>query len=270
MDRPWQGAWRARSGLFWDRASRAAAVQTVPITRRWRAAVRLTRTAPSRPLPSCYKSLPAPSLISYMGRQSSRFWNCGSSSNVGPSTKTNVHSADHFLAMKRISSHFPAWVFDHACSLLRRVLTGRDTCVPTVQSSSQSYVGLFRGVLETAVDTTAMVATKEIPHPAKKPSARASGFVRLEVNRQKKATGCLMLFVDGRVLTGTVESASERTGRFGSAHCRLDHRSARPAEGGQSSPVAAVGRIQLQGRDALAANVDAAVGEGEEVIIRFV
>ncbi len=89
---------------------------------------------------------------------------------------------------------------------MRRLL-GRARTQAEAGVGADSYVGLFRGVIETDA-------------PA------ASGFVRLEVNHRKKATGCFLFFVDGEVLSGAIEGASSGTGfvdasfRLGSGHAR--------------------------------------------------
>ena len=182
--------------------------------------------------------------------------------------------------MKHTGSRSPASVFRQACSFWRRIVSGKTGGVQNHDDRPRAYVGLFQGVLETTAQPSASVLPTSIPlagrapgshPPARRPAANAAGFVRLEVDQQKKATGCLMLFVDGQVLTGAVEGASERTRCFAAAHCRLDRSSAHGQREGRPVPFAAVGRLQLQGRVALpTAAGESAGGEGEEVTIRFV
>ena len=168
--------------------------------------------------------------------------------------------------MKHTSSHFSGSVFRRVFAVWRRMVKGKADVVQTRKDFSQSYVGLFQGVVETAERPAA--STPAASHPA----ANASGFLRLEVDKQKKTTGCLMLFVDGRVLTGAVEGAAERTGGFGTAHCRLDKEQNRQPGESRPTPMAAVGHIQLQGRSPQpkAGGHLAASREGQKVTIRFI
>ncbi len=153
--------------------------------------------------------------------------------------------------------------------LVPRSLGGKDAAA-RVQEGAASYVGLFQGTIETAQSSAAPVPA--VPAgPGSRPVGSASGFLRLQVDQKKKATGCFMFFVDGEVLTGAVEGASESTDRFVNASFRLDADSARKRDGARRAPIAAVGRLQLQDSNhqrAVLGNM--AANEGEELTIRFV
>ena len=141
----------------------------------------------------------------------------------------------------------------------RRLLVRANVSAGT-GDEADSYVGLFQGVIETDTPAAQMLP----PVLSAKPAARASGFLRLEVSGQKKATGCFLFFVDGKVLSGAIEGASNKTG-FVDASFRLspgrDHGPA--ATGGR--PVAAVGRLHLEARHARGVEAP-----GEDLTIRFV
>ena len=144
-------------------------------------------------------------------------------------------------------------IFHRAGRFLRRLAAVRGR-VETPGAEPDSYVGLFQGVIENDAPAPA-------PTPRVRPAAaRTSGFVRLEVDRQKKATGCFLFFVDGKVLTGAIEGSSEKTG-FVEASFRLNQDGAQ--EG--TRPVAAVGRLTLETRCSRRA-----AGPAEDMTIRFV
>lgn len=134
---------------------------------------------------------------------------------------------------------------------LRRLVDGR-TRSETPAAEADSYVGLFQGVIE----NDAPAAPRARPAAA----ARTSGFVRLEVDKQKKATGCFLFFVDGKVLSGAIEGSSQGSGVV-EASFRLNH------DGPQETPrpVAAVGRLTLEARCPRRP-----AGPAEDMTIRFV
>ena len=118
---------------------------------------------------------------------------------------------------------------------LRRLAGFRGRGEEADVEAADSYVGLFQGVIEN--DTPA-------PRPRPVP-ARTSGFVRLEVDKQKKATGCFLFFVEGKVLSGAIEGSSEGTGVV-EASFRLNAEGGSP--GNAPRPVAAVGWLTLEAR----------------------
>ena len=145
----------------------------------------------------------------------------------------------------------------------RRILGMRKTH-GRVPGSAGSYVGLFQGVIETdghdAGPAPEPSESTHLAHP--QPSARTSGFVRLEVSDKKRATGCFMFFVDGKVLSGAIEGTSEQPG-YVEASFRLDAAGDRSRH--ELRPVAAVGRLHLETRRA-----HGPATRGEEMTIRFV
>ena len=149
-------------------------------------------------------------------------------------------------------------IFRRAGRFLRRLTGGRSQReVPGAEADS--YVGLFQGVIENEAPTP---TPAPVPVAAPRPrtaGARASGFVRLEVDQQKKATGCFLFFVDGKVLSGAIESSSQGTGVV-EASFRLNHDG--PPE---ARPVAAVGRLTLEARCPRRP-----AGPAEDMTIRFV
>ena len=128
----------------------------------------------------------------------------------------------------------PLSFFHRAGRFLRR-LAGGQVHSETPPAGEDSYVGLFQGVIEND--------TPPAPRPRPSEQARTSGFVRLEVDQQKKATGCFLFFVDGKVLTGAIEGSSQQGGVV-EASFRLNHDGPREAP----RPVAAVGRLTLEAR----------------------
>jgi hypothetical protein len=177
-------------------------------------------------------------------------------------------------------THFSAQVRTFARRILSllwwpRQQPGGGLAAATLTGDAHGYVGLFQGTLETTGETGAGGAWRGRSggSPTRsKPTVSASGFVRLNVDHRKKATGRLMLFVDGQVLTGDLESASERTGRIRAARCRLDTPDS-PRRSEEQNPgfVSAAGHLRLHGR---AAGVDhdprSSHGDGDSVTIRFV
>ena len=145
----------------------------------------------------------------------------------------------------------PPSFFHRAGRFLRR-LAGIRTHGETPPAEGDSYVGLFQGVIENDVPPA--------PRPQPSEKARTSGFVRLEVDQQKKATGCFLFFVDGKVLTGAIEGSSQQGGVV-EASFRLNHDGLREAP----RPVAAVGRLTLEARCPRRP-----VGPAEDMTIRFV
>ncbi len=152
----------------------------------------------------------------------------------------------------------PPSFFQRTGRWLRR-LAGFRACSETIGAeAADSYVGLFQGVIE----NDAPAAT---PAPRPRPApARTSGFVRLEVDQQKKATGCFLFFVDGKVLTGAIEGSSERTGVV-EASFRLNNDGGANSQANAPRPVAAVGRLTLEARCPRRP-----VGPAEDMTIRFV
>ncbi len=149
-------------------------------------------------------------------------------------------------------------------NFIRRIL-GVGMSREQVREDAGSYVGLFHGVIET--DAPAGRISPSMPATAAdspKPPGRASGFLRLEVSDKKKATGCFLFFVDGEVLSGNIEGASEQTG-FVEASFRLDTARTRESDRAVPRPVAAVGRLHLEARHARGA-----AAAGEDLTIRFV
>lgn len=157
-------------------------------------------------------------------------------------------------------------------NFLRRFL-GIGPARERTREDAGSYVGLFQGFIETdalvapvppPVPDGAVSATKPLSRPQARMAARASGFLRLEVNDQKRATGCFLFFVDGKVVSGDIEGASEGTG-FVEASFRLD--TARADASGRSGPrpVSAVGKLHLEARHARGP-----AAPGEDLTIRFV
>ena len=147
------------------------------------------------------------------------------------------------------STIHPAAKTIHPVKRLVRRLLGRAEVRAAAEDRADSYVGLFQGVIET-----------EAPQPVPRLPNRASGFVRLEVSAQKKATGCFLFFVDGEVLSGAIEGASDKPG-FVDASFRLKNAGRAPS----ARPVAAVGRLHLETRHARGA-----AAPGEDLTIRFV
>ena len=151
-------------------------------------------------------------------------------------------------------------------NFIRRFL-GIRPALERVRENAGSYVGLFQGVIETAApaapDTTVGLP-KQLSRPQARPSARTSGFLRLEVNDQKKATGCFLFFVDGKILSGDIEGASEGTG-FVEASFRLNTDRTAASDRPAPRPVSAVGRLHLEARHARGATAP-----GEDLTIRFV
>ena len=134
-----------------------------------------------------------------------------------------------------------------------------------VRDDSGSYVGLFQGVIETDASAAQALPTVTIPTAGSpKSAARTSGFLRLEVNDKKKATGCFLFFVDGKVLSGDIEGASEQTG-FVEASFRLKPERAQGRESAAARPVLAVGKLHLEARHGRGA-----AAPGEDLTIRFV
>ena len=132
----------------------------------------------------------------------------------------------------------------------------RPVALPKTEATS--YVGLFEGVIESAS-----------PSPIK-PTAKASGFLRLEVDKKKKATGCFMLFADGEVLAGEMEGAAQSGDRLRTASFRLAPDRTRHAAGNhRPTPVTAVGRMRIQTRNHRGV-ASATESAGEEMTIRFV
>ena len=152
--------------------------------------------------------------------------------------------------------------FQTICHAVRRLL-GQPVVQAGIGNDQGSYVGLFQGVIET--DAPAAPVSPRPPHrlPATAFS-RASGFLRLEVNGQKKATGCFLFFVDGEVLSGAIEGDSDQTG-FVDASFRLSPGQARKCGVPVSRPVAAVGKLHLEARHA-----QGQAAPGENLTIRFV
>lgn len=140
--------------------------------------------------------------------------------------------------------------FFHRAGRFLRRLAGVRNRGENPGAETDSYVGLFQGVIENDAPAPRVCAA----------GARTSGFVRLEIDGQKKATGCFLFFVDGKVLTGAIEGSSEKTG-FVEASFRLNH------DGSQQDarPVAAVGRLTLETRCPRRA-----AGPTEDMTIRFV
>ena len=143
--------------------------------------------------------------------------------------------------------------FHRAGHWLRRLAGVRGGDEAVSAQAADSYVGLFQGVIEN--DTPAAPRPRPVP-------ARTSGFVRLEVDQQKKATGCFLFFVDGKVLTGAIEGSSEGTGVV-EASFRLNDDGSSP--GDAPRPVAAVGRLTLEARCPRRP-----AGPAEDMTIRFV
>ena len=157
-------------------------------------------------------------------------------------------------------------------NLLRRFLGGKAS-PEKIAHDAGSYVGLFQGMIETdapaapvlpPVPATTADGPKPVHRPSMKSAARASGFLRLEVNDKKKATGCFLFFVDGEVLSGDIEGASEQAG-FVDASFRLNPRRTDPSEGSVRRSVSAVGKLHLEARHARGA-----AATGENLTIRFV
>lgn len=127
----------------------------------------------------------------------------------------------------------------------------RPVCV-----AAESYVGMFKGVIESGTAA-----------PAHQP-ATASGFVRLEVDTRKKATGCFMFFVEGKVLTGEIDGASRLGGAGVEVSFRLNGRKVIDEE--ELTPLAAVGRLRLDpGDNQWSPAGQVVASEGEELTIRF-
>ena len=140
----------------------------------------------------------------------------------------------------------------HAGNFLRRLFGDRNRRAEAPGAEADSYVGLFQGVIENAPPAPA----PPVPRPA---AARTSGFVRLEVDQQKKATGCFLFFLDGKVLSGAIEGSTQGAGVV-EASFRLNS-DASP----EARPVAAVGRLTLEARCPRRP-----AGPAEDMTIRFV
>ena len=141
-----------------------------------------------------------------------------------------------------------------------RRLLGRSVVQAGAGNDQGSYVGLFQGVIE----TDAPASPRPLHLPPAKASSRASGFLRLEVNDQKKATGCFLFFVDGEVLSGAIEGASDQTG-FVDDSFRLSPGQVWKGGGLVPRPVTAVGKLHLEARHA-----QGHATPGEDLTIRFV
>lgn len=106
-------------------------------------------------------------------------------------------------------------------------------------------LSVFRGIMETAPPTVPDPEPAETL-PATAPPAtvrlaltKVAGFLQLEVDGQKKATGRFLLFSDGRVLAGTVEGAAcEALGRRVETSFRVPLSVVRKLRAGQTAPVA--------------------------------
>ena len=113
---------------------------------------------------------------------------------------------------------------------------------------SESYRGLFQGVIESAGESSASLVPVAGSHGATvgRCTAKASGFMRIEVDRQKKATGAFMLFSDGEVLTGTIARSTVSRGHLLEAEFKLCAKSPRHPIRARSIPTAAIGRVEMR------------------------
>ena len=170
-------------------------------------------------------------------------------------------------------------LFYAARGLPPRLVRPTDTN-PPVAGRASSYVGRFQGVMETApptfpdrepIGTPAAGLQKAAHRLAARTAPRVCGFLRVEVDKQKKATGCFLLFSDGQVLTGTVEGSSNPAGRMGAASFRLDPDCTRQPTHGRPAPRVAVVRLQMQNRALRPSPAqNAGATSGEELTIPFV
>ena len=105
-------------------------------------------------------------------------------------------------------------------------------------------VNLFRGIMEAVQVASSGSEAAEAPvggllRAIEAAGPRVTGFLRLEVDKQKKATGSFLLFSNDGILTGTVEGAASEgmDGRV-EASFRLPPATARKLGTGQTVPVA--------------------------------
>lgn len=161
-----------------------------------------------------------------------------------------------------------------------RHLRGRAACQPIVNAESpvpeaaETYRGLFQGVIENGIESSPIPAAMGLPlgTSGHRSTANACGFVRFEMDGQKKATGAFLLFSDGEVLTGTMEGATAPQGNFLEARFRLQTSSVRKPTGRGAVPTLARGRVDLAGIPVqrLPVHEQPVTGEHHHLTIRFV
>ena len=96
---------------------------------------------------------------------------------------------------------------------------------------------MFRAVC--GLPSRRVYAPAPIRRPAARPLSPASGFLHVEVDGSKKATGRFILFSDGQVLTGTLEGAPESLNRFVNVSLRTHPGSGRGTEARKLLPFTA-------------------------------
>ena len=148
-----------------------------------------------------------------------------------------------FLDMNLSPLHYARALFRAARGLLLR-RRQHHVAEVHVHRKEPPRVSLFQGIMETALLTVPDPepvgwGSATVPPVADRPTPKASGFLRLEVDTHKKATGSFLLFSEGQVLTGTVEgAASEAWGRHVETSFRVPPSVARKLRAGQTAPVA--------------------------------